>query len=283
MTCYKPWLNRETNKNIPCGGCIGCRLSRARQWAVRCMHEAQYHDENSFITLTYDEYNLPPGGSLDPQHFVKFMKRLRKSLEPKKIRFYHCGEYGDQLGRPHYHALIFGHSFPDKKSVGTTKSGEEAYRSESLDKLWGHGFCQVGNVTVQSAQYCSAYIMKKIGGKMAPDHYRRFDQDSGEVFNLHPEYSTMSRMPGIGHQWFQDFEQDAFPSDFIIMDGKKSAVPKYYDKLLKKRDRDQLDDVKKSRRKKTMNKEFIRHTSPARLAVREEVTKARTTLHKRDL
>lgn len=248
------------------------------------MHEAQFHDENSFITLTYSDDKLPPGGSLNPAHFVAFMKRLRKSLGKKKIRFYHCGEYGENLHRPHYHALIFGHSFPDKQPLpAKTKSGMTSYRSESLDKIWGHGFCQIGTVTTKSAQYCASYIMKKITGDMADSHYRRVDPTTGEIIQVHPEYTTMSRMPGIGYQWFKQFKNDAFPSDFIVLDGKKSAVPKFYDKQLKKQDRDSHDDIKKSRRKKTMNREFIRHTSPSRLAVREEVITARKNLYKRDL
>ena len=101
--------------NLPCGQCIGCRLERSRQWAVRCMHEASLHDENSFLTLTYSDENLPPGGSLHLPDFQNFMKRLRKSIAPKRVRFYHCGEYGDILSRPHYHALLFGYDFDDRK------------------------------------------------------------------------------------------------------------------------------------------------------------------------
>jgi len=247
------------------------------------MHEAQFHDENSFITLTYDDAHLPYGGTLVPEHFIKFMKRLRKAIAPKKIRFYHCGEYGSKLSRPHYHALIFGHSFPEKRFLKESKSGHKIYRSDELDALWGFGYCQIGSVTAQSAQYCASYIMKKIGGDMAASHYRRVVPDTGEIIQLHPEYTTMSRMPGIGTQWYDQFSDDAFPSDFIVMDGKKTAVPKFYTRKLKKEDRDTHDDIKKQRRKKTMNREFIRHQHPPRLAVREEVTHARVNLFKRDL
>lgn len=247
------------------------------------MHEAQYHDATSFLTLTYSDENLPHGGTLVPDHFIKFMKRLRKSI-PTKIRFYHVGEYGDKLSRPHYHAVIFGHSFPDKKFAKKSNDGEhDIFTSAALDTLWGFGNCWVGSVTIKSAQYCASYILKKIGGDQAEEHYRRVIQDTGEVIQLHPEYTTMSRMPGIGQKWFEEFHSDAFPSDFVIMDGKKSGVPKYYATKLKKRDRDQFDDIKRSRRKKTLEREFIRHQSPARLSVREEVTKARKSLYKRNL
>ena len=57
---------------IPCGGCIGCRIDRSRQWALRCVHEASLHSTNSFITLTYNDENLPEGGSLIPRQFTLF-------------------------------------------------------------------------------------------------------------------------------------------------------------------------------------------------------------------
>ena len=64
--------------SLPCGRCVGCRLERSRQWAVRCMHEASMHMFNSFVTLTYDDH-LPEYNSLNYKHFQDFMKRLRKS------------------------------------------------------------------------------------------------------------------------------------------------------------------------------------------------------------
>ena len=117
MPCYYPlqgWRSKELTKNgkraivfdrkkgyvdqpleVPCGQCIGCRLDRSRDWALRCIHEAQLHEDNSYITLTYDDDNLPANASLDKSDFQKFMKRLRKSLGDKKVRFFHCGEYGE--------------------------------------------------------------------------------------------------------------------------------------------------------------------------------------------
>ena len=128
MACFKPLKGYRSpsgkitfdRKNstgqlaeAPCGQCLGCRLDYAQEWAIRCMHEAEMQDNNSFITLTYDDQNLPRHGSLDKTHFQKFMKRMREHLSPLKIRFYHCGEYGEKYTRPHYHSLIFGYDFPD--------------------------------------------------------------------------------------------------------------------------------------------------------------------------
>ena len=136
MPCYRPIkgyrsrrLNAETGKrpvvfnprdgfydqpvDLPCGQCIGCRLERSRQWAIRCVHEASLHERNCFITLTYRDECLPTNGSLDLDAFQKFMKRLRRRFG-EGVRFFHCGEYGENFGRPHYHAILFNLDFSDK-------------------------------------------------------------------------------------------------------------------------------------------------------------------------
>lgn len=122
----------DDNLMLPCGRCMGCRLERSRQWALRCVHEAKMYDDNCFITLTYDPEKLPKSGSLDKREFQLFMKKLRRKyvseipeelskdeakawLLKHGIRYYHCGEYGELLGRPHYHACLFNFDFPDKK------------------------------------------------------------------------------------------------------------------------------------------------------------------------
>lgn len=74
---------------LPCGQCIGCRLERSRQWAIRCMDEAQMHKENCFITLTFSPENVAKfGRSLDVSIFQKFMKRVRQEVAPLRIRFF---------------------------------------------------------------------------------------------------------------------------------------------------------------------------------------------------
>ena len=98
---------------LPCGQCVGCRLERSRQWAVRCMHERSMHERACFVTLTYDDEHLPPGKSLNYPDVQKFLRRLRKRVGVP-IRFYLCGEYGDDTDRPRYHICLFGFDFPDK-------------------------------------------------------------------------------------------------------------------------------------------------------------------------
>lgn len=169
----------QDSLELPCGQCIGCRLERSRQWAMRCMHEASLYDQNSFITLTYDDSNIPNGGSLNYDDFQRFMKRLRK-YAGVRLRFYMGGEYGEQLSRPHYHACIFGYDFPDKIYYKKTSSGERIHTSKILQKLWPYGLSSVGNVTFESAAYIARYCVQKVTGQAADAHYTHITDD-GEI------------------------------------------------------------------------------------------------------
>lgn len=188
---------------------------------MRIMHEASLYADNNFLTLTYRDEELPENDSLQLEHHQLFLKRLRKSIEPKKLRFYHCGEYGDTTQRPHYHTIIFNHDFGDKKYLKTTETGSKLYISTTLDQLWTHGDCYIGNVTFESAAYCGRYVMKKLTGARKSEYGSRA-----------PEYSTMSRRPGIGSPWLAKWKRDVFPHDFCIFNGKKVRVPRAYDQLM---------------------------------------------------
>ena len=92
---------------LPCGRCMGCRLERARQWAMRCVHESFLYEKNCFLTLTYADDHLPSDGSVNRRVLQLFLKRLRRAYPDAVIRYFGCGEYGEELGRPHYHLCIF--------------------------------------------------------------------------------------------------------------------------------------------------------------------------------
>lgn len=199
------------------------------------------------------------------------MKRLRKRVKPQRVRFYHCGEYGEKYFRPHYHACLFNFDFPDKK-LYKMENDLPLYNSEMLAELWPYGFGVIGAVTFQSAAYVARYIMKKINGREAPDHYERFDVQTGEVFQLKPEYTTMSRRPGIGRGWFEKYSSDVYPSDFVVVAGRKMRSPKYYDtqyELLYPSDFEKIRS-RRVRRAKT----HASDNTPARLKVRETVQQA---------
>lgn len=216
--------------SLPCGQCRGCRLERSRQWAVRCMHEASLHEQNCFITLTYDNDHCPTDRSLNYGDFQRFMKRFRKRFKDSTIRFYMAGEYGEKFERPHFHACIFGFNFPDLTLWKRTPSGSLIYRSKSLEDLWPFGYSSVGDVTFESAAYVARYVMKKRTGKGVGDHYEITDFETGEIKDRVPEFNRMSLKPGIGYEWYRKFSSDIYPHDYVVINGRESRPPKFYDK-----------------------------------------------------
>lgn len=214
---------------IPCNNCMGCKLERSRQWSIRMMHEARYHPQNCFLTLTYNDESVPQNFGLDLRHFQLFMKRLRRSLD-QKIRFFACGEYGDLNGRPHYHAIIFNYDPPDRVFMERSDSGEPIYGSETVSRLWGAGRCTVQDVTYKSCAYVARYVTKKIktGDTFGADRYYRLSPVDGAFHSVRPEFAVMSRRPGIGAKFARDFKSDFYPSGFLVVDGVRQAPPKFY-------------------------------------------------------
>lgn len=253
--------------DLPCGQCIGCRLERSRQWAVRCTHEASLHEDNCFVTLTFKDECLPPGGSLDGKVFQDFMKRLRFRFG-SGIRFFHCGEYGEKFGRPHHHACLFNFDFGDKEIWRKTREGFPIWRSASLEELWPFGQSEIGSVSFESAAYVARYITKKVTGESAEAHYG----------GRKPEFVTMSRRPGIGKGWFDVFKSDVYPSDEVVLRGRVMRPPKYYDGQFELAYPSDFCDVKRKR------KNLAKKTKPEawyRLAVRERVHEKSAELLKR--
>lgn len=304
MPCFYPvtgWKSRKLNANkkrdivfnksqgymdlevqVPCGQCIGCRLDRSRQWALRCMHEASLYTENSYITLTYNEDNIPVNYGLDKKAFPKFMKRLRKKYSDKKIRFFHCGEYGSENGRPHYHAILFNHDFKDKEFFNVNQNQNIIYRSATLEKLWPYGFSTIGEVTYQSCAYVARYVVKKVNGEKALEEYCDIDLETGEILReIEPEYATMSRRPGIAKEWFDKYKSDCFPKDFVTINGQKVSIPKYYDYLLELEDPNKIRTIKTKRVLK--RKKYEHDNTPERLEAREQVKLAQNNMLKRSL
>ncbi|QXP08192.1 MAG: replication initiator protein [Arizlama microvirus] len=301
MPCYHPlkgYYGRKTNPEtgkraivfsaregyydapvaLPCGRCIGCRLERSRQWATRCVHEASLYPQNCFLTLTFreacpiDGTKTDPTQSLHKHHFQRFMKRVRKHFfgnSKGTIRYFHCGEYGETLGRPHHHACLFNIDFPDK-TLWSIRDGVRLYESKTLEKLWPHGSCKIGDVTFDSAAYVARYVVKKITGAPAKDHYK------GKL----PEYCTMSRRPGLGKTWIEKYTDDVFPKDFIVIRGKKSKVPKYYSRSYELTNPKEYATIRGNRVHAQRHSE---HNNPDRMIAAETIQKASMTLLPRNL
>nr|QJB19047.1 MAG: replication initiator protein [Microvirus sp.] len=291
-------FNRSTpgqGVSLPCGSCFGCKLERARQWAVRVVHESKMHDENSFITLTYDEQHLPAGrcscvrphsaGSVCVDDFQKFLKRLRERLSPRRIRFFACGEYGEKLGRPHYHAILFGW-FP-QDAVCVKRSGDMSlFTSSLLSSAWGLGHTSVGLVSMDSASYVANYASKQVKTNR--------EDEACRLAGRSREFLIMSRRPGIGRRWIDTYEDDVFPSDEVIVRGRSTRPPRYYDTVVGERRPLLLAGVKIRREKSAAALEDFMLASGSvvqvapgnnarRLAVREKVARAKAALKSRTL
>ncbi len=242
MSCYHPsrvpirrksvfkGLRLQYTQEVPCGSCLGCRKEQGRQWAVRIMHEVQFHDVSYFVTLTYNDDELPRHGSLRADDFSRFVKDLRRAYPQERVSYYGCGEYGGSSQRPHYHAVLFGVDFLDK-CIDVTSTSDDVWRSQSLEDVWGRGRCQLGSVTMASASYIAKYVRKKIGPG-SQDKYEAVIVDTGELVDRRPEFSRMSLKPAIGKEWIQNYWRDVYPRDFVVVDGHEAKPPRFYDKWM---------------------------------------------------
>lgn len=289
--------NYRREITIPCGRCIGCRLESSRQWALRIMHEAQLHEQNSFITLTYgglttnqyepieeeentareEKYARAPD-SLIYRHFQLFMKRARKQMR-RKLRFYMCGEYGDDRARPHYHCALFGADFSDDRVIHSEKQGATLWRSPTLEQLWPWGYSTIGELNFETASYVANYVTKKVSGPKMNDAYMRVDPMTGELYWLTPEFAVMSRKPGIGHGWITKYSSDVYPHDKVYTRDHPSKPPRYYDQIMAARKPEMMEAIKEQRATLANYSD----ATPERLSARETVTKARLALKKRNL
>jgi len=186
MMCKKPFVKcgpnvtrtgvllsrdmRDAATPFPCGQCLHCRINKSREWQHRLLLENMVADKSCFVTITYNNENVPKDMSLKPDDVQKFMKRLRYYLDGIEIRYFIVGEYGDKTERPHYHAAFFGVGIEDV---------------DSISKAWYKGFIQVGDLNKDSARYIVGYVvknMKKKGDK--------------RLKGRHPEFMRCSKQKG---------------------------------------------------------------------------------------
>lgn len=280
MACYKPLIAYRLASgdlsfsergevveqlSLPCGKCIGCKLDRGKEWAVRCTHEARMHEFNCFVTLTYDDDHLPCHGFLRHRDFQLFMKRLRKTFSDIKIRYLMCGEYGETMKRAHYHAILFGLDFYDRKPFNRGKSGMLNYTSEILTNIWQNGHCTVSPFSPCAAGYIARYNTKSLDDSF----YRVVDETTGELLFAPKEYLKASTHPGLGALFFDKYQDEIVNSDSVILDANEIKLPRYYDKLLRRRAPDTLEALKTERVYSSYGKRS--ENLPERLEVREQV------------
>lgn len=232
-------------KFMPCKQCIGCRLENSRQWATRLLHETKFHNKSCFLTLTYDEKHVPIDGSLNKSHLRTFFNDLRSRLSyygKEKLKFFAVGEYGDLRGRPHYHAALFGpfgvfEDDSERVEEEQSRSGNRQFSHPDIGSVWPHGSHRFSDLSFESAAYVARYCLKKVSGIAASYHY------GSRV----PEFSSQSNGLGKGH--FEEWRNDIYPSDHVVLPSRGSFMPPpYYDRLLEKADPALFERVKKARR-----------------------------------
>lgn len=253
---------------LPCGGCLGCRQARAKEWTLRCTMEQQQHDKTAFATLTYSEEKQPDFGTLQPDHLSDFIKRFRerirkeelrrKAARPLGIRWFGSGEYGETTARPHYHAILFGANAKQHATL--------------IEETWGLGHTRVEPVTPARTAYCAGYTSKKIGFKMQPQ--RRVDAETGELLHeWHPPFIRMSRNPGIGgdaRTYTQSWRA------YAILNGQHMPVPKYYHEAWKRTATAQmLEELEYERQQRRATKS---PTTPETLRASEAIAKKQQEL-----
>jgi len=239
---------------------------------MRLHVEALEHKKSCFITLTYDEENIPDGQTLVTEDLQRFIKKLRNSDRNIRIRYYAVGEYGDGRGRPHYHAIIYGVNFPDRQ-LWRDRGDYCIYTSRSLTQLWPHGISTVQDNSVEAAAYVSRYVIKKITGEKAAEHYETLDPETGEIYRRIPEFARMSRNPGIGSAWLKKYHGDLYPKGYVTDGkGKKTPPPEYFNKLFKKWYPEAFEKLRAERREEVFDR--YKDFDPDRALARDKIQTA---------
>lgn len=222
MQCLKPIKIEYEEMHVPCGKCVSCLIARSREWATRLVHECAEHNNSIFLTLTYNDENLPHGHNVSKDDIVKFVKRLRYYLEPRKIKYFVTSEYGPTTLRPHYHAILFNISKHDEATINSA---------------WTKGFTKIGTVTYDSCRYVADYLFL----------YKKVDierlRDKKETFLVCSN--------GIGRDYALKNKTSFLERGYTTVRGVPVGLPRYYQHLLEistedklERKKERLDELK---------------------------------------
>lgn len=208
----RPKFNPEGDLKLPCGKCHECISKRAIEWATRAKHEISQHKENCFITLTYNDDNRPNG--IVKQDFQNFIKRLRKKLKHRRLRYMVSYEYGTKTNLPHMHAILFGYN-PKQQKILKYHKGNALFTSKEIEKMWDKGFHSIAEANEKTAYYIASYALKGNDKEVT-------DEATGEI-NEYRDCMDVSKRPAIGLKYFlKNAHQIA----------THGILPRYYEKKL---------------------------------------------------
>ena len=207
-----------------CGKCLYCIKKNTRTWTNRLLMEAEHHKEKFFITLTYNEKNLPKNQEINYRDVQLFLKRLRNKIT-NKIKYFACAEYGANKERPHYHLIIFGWIPKDLKKIN-----KELYNSPTLDRIWNKGFISIGiDINEKTLKYCIKYLQK-----------------INNPIGIEKENEKIYMSKGIAKK---NYSQKIYKTDNIYINGITYPTPRYFDKLLEKENPILLEKIREKRKK----------------------------------
>lgn len=195
------------------------------------MLEGMQWKENAFMTLTYADEHLPVLANGRPTLVRKdasdFLKRLRFKIEPWRIRTFTCGEYGDLNQRPHYHFILFNHPTCLRgQTKKNPKDGSPLWREccdvcRQMGETWGGGNVDLGEFTVDSAQYCAGYTLKKLNASQ-----------TAELDGREPEYGQPSLKPGLGYSAMWEVADQIMKLDLVDAEGDVPSALRFGSRIM---------------------------------------------------
>lgn len=257
---------------VPCGKCLNCRIQKRTEWTLRVIHESEFWKDKMFVTLTYNDESLPENGSLKKKDLQLFFKRLRKNYG-KKIKYFACGEYGDNTNRPHYHMVLFGVDWDDKNVI---------YNS------WKHSDWNpaikanaIKTVIPERIQYVCKYIDKAYTIEMERDDY--------EKKGIEVPFRLVSN--GMGLQYLEKHRRKIEDLGYVSFRGKKRSLPRYYlnkteidvDEIYKEAEKIEKEEVEKIVGEKLTRDQAYRFLRPDEVLKLEEGIKKRRQQHDKNL
>lgn len=282
--CSSPWVHPRHGPT-KCGQCMECRLAYSREWAIRMTHEQSCHQRSCFLTLTYSPEHLPRFGQLVKADLRRFFNRMWKT--GLRFRYVACGEYGERNRRPHFHVALYGlNFFEDRIFYMNGSNGDPLFISATLSKFWPEGISTIGSLTFESSAYIARYITMRLNeSDKLSIRPLAVDPDTGEMVMPNPEFLVMSRNPGIGAKWFDEwFHVDVLPHGRVIANGNPAPIPRFYKEKLRRQNLMASMFLENKVRHQMPVKPFeLSEDRPERRSARTRYANSRSGIFKRDV
>lgn len=229
MTCIKPIPLKDPEMLVPCGYCYPCLKRKAMDWSFRLLQEFNVSKHSKFLTLTYNDQNVPHGDgmlSLAKGDLVNYFKRVRSKTP--FLKYYAVGEYGTETNRPHYHAIVFN-------SDNDTLHDKWSIKDEEI------GFTHIGETTPASIYYTTSYVINKL-------KYAKRKQEK--------PFSIMSK--GIGDSYLKktfEYHKKGLVDHVTLPGGLRQPLPRYYrDKIFTEEEKKILNSITQKKQEEQLSK-----------------------------